>query len=277
MARLADSVPMRMMRRFTETEIMALAAALSFYTLLSLAPLILLTLWVTTSLLPSAQEEFFRQIALLAGPEAESTAQMIVENADRSPGAGSFAALAGTAMLLFGASIVFAQLQHALNLVFRAQKAELGGVAGFLRKRLIGMGVVFGLGFLVVVSMLAHALLQLVIDQLPVGVPFYSTLFAFGLYTVIFAVVYRVLPDRPVDWRMSFLGGVITAALFLAGRWGIALYLGNADMGSAYGPAGGLVVLLVWIYYCALVFLLGALITAMLDERRARVRPAQPW
>lgn len=268
---------MRLLRRFTETEIMALAAALSFYTLLSLAPLVLLTLWVTTALLPSAQEEFFRQIALLAGPEAESTAQMIVENAEQSPGAGSFAAIFGTLVLLFGASIVFAQLQHALNLVFRAQNAELGGLLGFLRKRLIGMGVVFGLGFLIVVSMLAHALLQLMIDQLPVGVPFYSTLFAFALYTLIFAVVYRVLPDRPVDWRMSFLGGVITAGMFLVGRWGIALYLGHAELGSAYGPAGGLVILLVWIYYCALVFLLGALFTAVLDERRSRVLPAQPW
>lgn len=265
--RLADTLPGRILARVGETQIMLLAAALSFYTLLSLAPLVLLLLWATTSLLPAAQEEFFKQVALLAGPEAESTARLIVDNASETPGAGSWAAAFGTAALLFGASVVFAQLQHALNLIFHSQRDALAGVLGFLRKRLIGVGIVFGLGFLVVVSMAAHALLQLIIDELPVGVPFYSTVFAFVLYTVVFTLVYRLLPDRPVGWRLCALGGASTALLFLLGRWGISLYLGHAAMGSAYGPAGGLVVLLVWIYYCAVVFFFGALVTAVLSER----------
>ena len=263
--------------RFGETYVLSISASISFYTLLSLAPLVLLLLWGTTFLLPAAKDEFFRQIEMLAGPEAESTAQLIVENAQSTPDTGSLAAILGILVLLFGASIVFAQLQQALNRIFRAENQALGGVLGFLRKRLIGMGGVFGLGFLIVVSMIAHALLQMVIDQLPGGATVYSTLIAFVLYGLVFGVVYHVLPDRPAGWKLSMAGGFITAALFLLGRWAIGLYLGHASLGSAYGPAGGLVVLLVWIYYSAIVFFTGALFTAMFDEMRKEGRAAQPW
>jgi len=275
--RLQDSFPARLARRFAETYILSIAASISFYTLLSLAPLVLLLMWGTTFLLPAAKEEFFKQVDMLAGPEAKNTAQMIVENASATPDTGSVAALLGGLVLLFGASIVFAQLQQALNRIFRAENEALGGMLGFLRKRLIGMGVVFGVGFLIVVSMIAHALLQLVIDELPGGTTVYSSLIAFVLYGLVFGIVYHVLPDRPAGWKLSMLGGFITAALFLVGRWAIGLYLGHAALGSAYGPAGGLVVLLVWIYYSAIVFFTGALMTAMFDEMRSQNRAAQPW
>jgi membrane protein len=277
LGRLQQSFPAQVASRFSDTYILSISASISFYTLLSLAPLVLLLLWGTTFLLPAAKDEFFRQIETLAGPEAKNTAQLIVENASATPDTGSVAALLGGLVLLFGASIVFAQLQQALNRIFRAENQGLGGVLGFLRKRLIGMGVVFGLGFLIVVSMIAHALLQLVIDQLPGGMGVYSVLIAFVLYGLVFGVVYHVLPDRPAGWKLSMLGGFITAALFLVGRWAIGLYLGHAALGSAYGPAGGLVVLLVWIYYSAIVFFTGGLLTAMFDERRKEGRAAQPW
>lgn len=275
--RLGHSFPARAARRFGDTYILSISASISFYTLLSLAPMVLLLLWVTTQLLPAAREEFFRQIAMLAGPEAEATAQLIVANAEATPDTGSLAAVIGIVVLLFGASIVFAQLQQALNRIFRAENQALGGLLGFLRKRLIGMGVVFGLGFLIVVSMVAHAFLQLFIDQLPGGAAVYSILIAFVLYGLVFGVVYHVLPDRPAGWKLSMAGGFITAGLFLVGRWAIGLYLGHAALGSAYGPAGGVVVLLVWIYYSAIVFFTGALLTAMFDEMRTQARAAQPW
>lgn len=275
--RLRNSFPARVAARFSDTYILSISASISFYTLLSLAPLVLLLLWGTTFLLPAAKDEFFKQIDMLAGPEAKNTAQMIVDNASATPDTGSMAAVLGGLVLLFGASIVFAQLQQALNRIFRAENQALGGVLGFLRKRLIGMGVVFGLGFLIVVSMIAHAVLQLVIDQLPGGTTVYSTLIAFVLYGLVFGTVYHVLPDRPAGWKLSMAGGFITAGLFLVGRWAIGLYLGHAALGSAYGPAGGLVVLLVWIYYSAIVFFSGALMTAMFDEMRKQGRAAQPW
>lgn len=268
---VSDSAPARFIRRFFEYEILALSAALSFYTLLSLAPLVMLLLWLTTTLYPTAQGEFFRQIGLLAGPQVESTARLIIANAERDPGTGSMAALLGTGALLAGASVVFGQLQVALNRVFHSDASRLGGRFAWLRKRLLSFGMVLGVGFLLVVSMAVQAALSLLMAWLPELLPVFAATVSFLLYSLVFALMYRWLPDRPVSRRRSLLGGALTAAMFMLGRWAIGLYLGQASLGSAYGPAGGLVVMLVWLYYCAVVFLAGALITAMLDEA-ARAR-----
>lgn len=269
--RLEQSWPGKFVQRFVDYDILALAAALSFYTLLSLAPLVLMMLWLSTALYPSAQEEFFRQIGLLAGNEVENTARLIVANAQHRPGTGSMAALLGTLALLVGASAVFGQLQAALNRVFRSDAKRLGGLAVWLRKRLLSFGMVISVGFLLVVSMAAQAALQLLIAYVPDLLPVFAAASSFLLYAAVFAAMYRWLPDRPVTRRRALFGGALTAAMFMLGRSAIGLYLGQASLGTAYGPAGGLVVMLVWMYYCAVVFLIGALITAMLDEH-ARVR-----
>jgi membrane protein len=264
--RVEQSWPARFLQRFFAYDILALAAALSFYTLLSLAPLVVMLLWLTTSLLPSAQEEFFRQIGLLVGPQVEETARLIVANAEQQPGTGSMAALFGTGALLFGASVVFGQLQAALNRVFRSDATRLGGLLAWLRKRLLSFGMAIAVGFLLVVSMAVQAALAVLMAWLPDLLPVFAAVFSFVLYALVFAGMYRLLPDRPVTRPRALIGGALTAALFMLGRWAIGLYLGQASLGSAYGPAGGLVVMLVWLYYCAVVFLVGALITAMLDE-----------
>lgn len=266
--RLEQSWPGKFMQRFIDYDILALAAALSFYTLISLAPLVLMLLWLTTTLLPSAQEEFFRQIGQLVGTQVESTARLVVENAEDRPSTGSFAAVLGLLALLVGASAVFGQLQSALNRVFRSDATRLPGVMAWLRKRLLSFGMVVSVGFLLVVSMAVQAVLQIVIAYIPDLFPIVAAAVSFLLYTLVFMAMYRLLPDRPVSVRRSLFGGALTAALFMAGRWAIGVYLGRATLGTAYGPAGGLVVMLVWMYYCAVVFLVGALITAMLDEHR---------
>ncbi|KGO99526.1 YihY/virulence factor BrkB family protein [Novilysobacter defluvii] len=256
-----------LVRRFLDHDILALAAALSFYTTLSLAPLVVLVLWVTTALYPAAQEEFFRQVGLLVGPQVEATTRLIVNNAEEQPGVGSFAAAVGTGALLFSASVVFAQLQTALNRVFHSGAEQLGGLWAWLRKRLLSLGIVLGIGFLLVVSMAVQAALALVTQWLPDLLPVVVAAFSFLLYTVVFAAMYRLLPDCPVSRQRALLGGALTAGMFMLGRWLIGLYLGQASLGSAYGPAGGLMVMLVWLYYCAVIFLVGALITALLEER----------
>ncbi|MGH8085474.1 MAG: YihY/virulence factor BrkB family protein [Lysobacter sp.] len=270
-ARLQQSWPGKFAQRFVDYDILALAAALSFYTLLSLAPLVLMLLWLTTTLYPTAQDEFFRQIGLLVGPQVEDTARLIVANAEQQPGTGSLAALLGTGALLLGASIVFGQLQAALNRVFRSDAKRLGGAMAWLRKRLLSFGMAIAVGFLLVVSMAVQAALAILMAWLPDLLPVFATVVSFLLYAAVFAAMYRLLPDRPVNRRRALIGGALTAGLFMLGRWAIGLYLGQASLGSAYGPAGGLVVMLVWMYYCAMVFLVGALITAMLDEH-ARVK-----
>src|SRR5690606_25590710 len=157
--------------------------------------------------------------------------------------------------------------QGALNLIFRTGGEKLGGIGAWLRKRVFSLGVVLALGFLLIVSMIATTALQLVFAQLPSLLPAVGYVTTLLLYSMAFAFLYHYLPDRRVDWRQAWLGGVITACLFALGRYLIGLYLAQAAPGSAYGSMGALVLLLMWMYYAALVFFAGALITAVIDER----------
>jgi membrane protein len=266
----SGTLPAEVIRRFAATDVMSMAAALSFYTMLSLAPLVTILLWLTTTVFTAAREEFFNQLGLLAGSQVEDTVRTVVENAERDPGAGSIAAIFGTVALLFGASVVFAQLQLSLNRIFESASVSETGVWAWLRKRLLSMGMVVTLGFLLVVSMVAQAGLEVVASQVPDILPVVLAGVSVVVYTLLFAAIYYWVPDRPVNGKRSLIGGLITAVMFLIGRALIGFYLGRAEMGTAYGPAGGLVVMLIWIYYSALVFFLGALATAVLDDRARR-------
>lgn len=275
--RLQESLPVALVKRFVEADLMTQAASLSFYTLLSLAPLLVLLLWLTASLYPPAQQSLVDQIGALAGEQAAVVAETIIRNADSQPDVGSLAGLASTGLLFVGATVVFAQLQGALNLIFRTGSEKLGGLGAWLRKRVFSLGVVLALGFLLIVSMIATTALQLVFARIPSLLPVVGYLTTLLLYALAFAFLYHYLPDRRVDWRQAVLGGVITSVLFALGRYLIGLYLAQAAPGSAYGSMGALVLLLLWMYYAALVFFAGALITAVIDERmhaRQRLRKA---
>lgn len=266
--RIQESTPVAVLHRFIETDLLARAAALSFYALISLAPLLLLLLWLTASLYPSAQDAFLAQVADLAGNGAREVAQTILENAKREPDVGSLAGAWGTLLLFVAATVVFAHLQATLNLIFATNADNLrGGLLAWLRKRVFSFGVVFALGFLLLVSMVLTTVVQVAFAHLPWLVPALGNAITLAVYVAAFTLLYRFLPDRPVHWRQALLGGVITASLFVLGRWLIGKYLMLAAPGSAYGSFGTLVILLVWIYYAALVFFIGALITAVIDER----------
>lgn len=265
--RLQQSLPAALVNRFVEADLMTQAASLSFYTLLSLAPMLVLLLWLTASLYPPAQQSLVEQIGALAGENAAAVAATVIRNADAQPDVGSLAGWWSTALLFVGATVVFAQLQAALNLIFRSGSGQLGGIGVWLRKRVFSLGVVLALGFLLIVSMIATTALQLVFSRLPSLLPAVGYVFTLLLYTVAFAFLYHYLPDRRVAWRQAFLGGAITAVLFALGRYLIGFYLAEAAPGSAYGSMGALVLLLVWMYYAAVVFFAGALITAVIDER----------
>ncbi len=270
LTRLRDSLPAHLVLRFFETDLLTHAAALSFYALLSLAPLLVLLLWVAASLYPDAQQELSRQIGALAGPGAREVVATVVTNAKRQPNVGSLAGIWGTLLLCVGATVVFARLQIALNLIFRSDARQLPGILAWLRKRVLSFGVVLSLGFLLIVSMAVATALQLFLARVPTLLPVLGTLLTLAIYALAFAFLYHYLPDRHVRWRQSLLGGAITAGLFVLGRWLIGLYLAQAAPGSAYGSMGALVLLLVWMYYAAAVFFLGALITAVIDERARR-------
>ncbi len=269
-ARLQDSLPADLVRRFFKTDLLTHAAALSFYTLLSLAPLLVVLLWITASLYPGAQQQLLHQVGLLAGSDARQVVETIIRNAQDQPSLGSLAGLWGTLLLFTGATVVFARLQIALNLVFRSNAQHLPGVLAWLRKRVLSFGVVLSLGFVLLVSMMLTTALQVFFARLPAIVPVLGNLLTFATYALAFAFLYHYLPDRHVRWRQALLGGVITAVLFILGRWLIGLYIAQATPGSAYGSMGALVLLLVWVYYAAAVFFMGALITAVIDERARR-------
>src|SRR5690606_16501349 len=228
-------------------------------------------------LYPPAQQSLVDQIGALAGEQAAVVAETIIRNADSQPDVGSLAGLASTGLLFVGATVVFAQLQGALNLIFRTGGDSLGGLGAWLRKRVFSLGVVLALGFLLIVSMIATTALQLVFARIPSLLPAVGYLTTLLLYALAFAFLCHYLPDRRVARRPALLGGAITAGLSALGRYLIGLYLARAAPGSAYGSMGALVLLLVWMYYAALVFFAGALVTAVIDERahaRRRLRQA---
>ena len=266
--RAQGHLAMAMLRRFIDAQLLVQSAALAFYAVLSLAPMLLLILWLATQLLPGAQEALLQQIGLLAGPEPERVARTIVANARVRPGSGSFTSLWGTLLLFIGATAVFAQLQDALNKIFRTDAARLPGMMAWLRKRVFSFGLVFGLGFLLLVSMTINTFLQLVFGQVQWMLPLMATLATWVIYAAGFAVMYHYLPDRRVGWRHALAGGGATALLFLLGRAAIGWYLERSDPGSAYGSAGAMILALVWIYYAGLVVFIGALATAVVEEHR---------
>lgn len=265
--RLQQSLPGALVRRFAEIEVMTQAASLSFYTLLSLAPLLVLLLWLTASLYPPAQQALINQIESLAGTSVAEVARTVIQNANSEPSIGSLAGVWSTALLFIGATVVFAQLQTALNLIFRTDAQQLDGILGWLKKRFFSVGVVLALGFMLIVSMIATTALQVVFVHLPSLLPALGYASTLVLYALGFAFLYHYLPDRRVKWRQAFIGGAITALLFALGRYAIGLYIANAAPGSAYGSMGALVIMLIWIYYASVVFFSGALITAVIDER----------
>ena len=275
LARLKGSLPVALARRFIELDILTHAASLAFYALLSLAPLLVLLLWLTASLYGSAQEAIVDQVGELAGREAASVADTVIANADQRPGIGSIAGLWSTLLLFVGATAVFARLQDALNLIFRTDAARLPGLRAWIRKRVLSFGVVLALGFLLLVATTVSTVLQLILAGMPSLLPVFGSLASMALYALSFALLYHFLPDRRVRWRQALFGGLITAGLFVLGRWAIGIYLASAAPGSAYGSMGAMVLLLVWMYYAAVVFFGGALITAVIDERARARRIAQ--
>ena len=265
--RLQQSLPYAIVQRFIEVDILTHAASLTFFALLSLAPLLVLLLWLTASLYAAAQQALLEQVQAIAGSGAGEVANTVLENARTEPDIGSLAGLWSTALLFFGATAVFARLQGTLNLVFHTSGEKVrGGLKAWLRKRVFSFGVVLALGFLLLVSAALTTALELWFAGSPT-LPVLGNLASLGLYALAFALMYHYLPDRRVRWQQAFLGGLLTALLFVVGRWGIGLYIAQAAPGSAYGSAGTLVVLLVWLYYAAVVFFVGAMITAVIDER----------
>jgi membrane protein len=265
-----------------EDNCLRLAASLAYYTALSLAPLVLLIVGVVGVVLDRQQvaTELTAQLESLMGPAGRELVNSILTTS--SPEGGTLATVIGLVTLFIGATAVFGELQTTMNLIWEVQPAPTNGVwAGiwaWLRERVFSLAIVFALAFLLLVSLLISAALagaaalfwgpeQTLLSRL------LELAVSLAVLTLGFALLFKYVPDAEVRWHDVWLGGVVTAVLFTLGKTAIGYYLGQASVGSAYGAAGSMVVLLVWVYYSALIVFFGAEFTQAWATQHGGVAP----
>ena len=261
-------------RDFGADDCMSSAAALSYYTVFSLPALLVLILMIVGSVMDPADVRggLARQIEALMGAGAATEVRSLLEQAER-PGGGLLPTLLGILAVLFGATGAVIQLQATLDRVWGVQ-VERGGIRGFLLKRVFSLAMILALAFFLLVSLLVSAALSAFGSRLEqFGIPAALLLalnfvVSFAVVTLIFAAMFKVLPDARTAWRDVWIGAGFTAALFMAGKFLIGFYLGKSNPGEAYGAAGSLALLLVWIYYSSIIVLFGAEFTETWAERR---------
>jgi membrane protein len=254
-----------------------LGAALAYYTVFSLAPLILVLLAVVGIVFRNdpagAWDRLTQQMSSFLDPSGVQVVQDIARTASK-PAASTLATIIGVALALFGASGMFGQLQDALNTIWGVKAKPGAAIWEYLRVRFLSFGMVAGVCFLLLVTLVVQALLKGFSEYLQTHLPGGAAL-AFTIYTVVdlslvvllFGMMFKLLPDVHVQWRDVWVGSVVTALLFLIGKWALGLYLGSGAAGSAYGAASSLVTLLIWIYYSSQILLFGAEFTQVYANR----------
>jgi membrane protein len=244
-----------------------LGAALAYYTMFSLAPLVIVLLGIFGLIYGSsdqARDKILEPLRSLVDPSAVKVIRDIAQNTAH-PDASILATSIGIVVALFGASGIFGQLQDALNAIWKVKAKPKSGIWGFIRARFLSFAMVGGICFLLLVSLAVEGLLQglrAYLEPILPGGQFLGLtvfhLFDLALITLLFAMIFRFLPDAKIAWRDVWTGAALTAVLFLTGKFLLGLYLAGGAAGSAYGAAGSLMTLLLWIFYSAQILLLGA-------------------
>ena len=259
-------------------------AALAYYTVLSLVPLLVVIIAMIGLIFgrEAAQGYILEQIGSLVGPQSAQAIKEMIQRASQ-PSTGIVATLVAAVTLLAGASGVFAQLQDSLNSLWGVEPKEGRGIWGVIRDRFISVGALLGTGFLLLVSLVLSAAIsafgkwfggwlpapEVVLQGLELVV-------SLAVVTGLFALIFKVLPDAKVAWSDVWIGAFLTSLLFTIGKFAIGLYLGKSDVGSAYGAAGSLVILLVWVYYSAQILLFGAEFTQVYANKLgSRIVPSE--
>jgi membrane protein len=245
----------------------SMGAALAYYTAFSLAPLLLIVIAIAGLVFgaEAARGEIFGQLNSLMGRDAAAAVEGMLTSVSK-PSEGVAATLVGAIFLLIGATSVFGELQDALDRIWRAPAREkAGGIWGLVRARLLSFGMIFGLAFLLMVSLVLSAGMAALgkwwgawFAEFEVVVQWVNAALSFVLTGAVFAFIYKFMPRVRVQWRDVWLGAGVTALLFTLGKTLIGLYIGKTGVASGFGAAGSLVVLLVWVYYSAQIFLMGA-------------------
>ncbi|MGC3987430.1 MAG: YihY/virulence factor BrkB family protein [Pseudorhodoferax sp.] len=263
----------------------SMGAAISYYTLFSLAPLLVLVIAVAGLAFgaEAVRGQISAQLSALMGPETAEAIEGMVESATVSD-AGIWASIASVAVLLVGATSVFSELQAALDRIWHVPESRKpSGVWGLLRARLFSLGLILGLAFLLMVSLAVSAGLAAFGSYIGTLLPgqelllqALNTVVAVSVTTVLFAMIFKLMPTARVAWRDVWVGAVVTALLFEVGKLLIGLYLGKSALSSSFAGAGALVVLLAWVYYAAQIFLLGAEFTKVYAYTHGSARDREP-
>jgi membrane protein len=258
----------------------SMGAALAYYTIFSIAPLLVIAIALAGFFFgnDAASGEIFAQLRGLIGDRGASTIEAAVASASQT-GHGTFAAIVGIVTLLLGATSVFGELQSDLDRIWDAKKPENAGIWGMLRLRLLSFGMVLGIGFLLLVSLLLSAALSALGHFWSGWFPGWEVLLqvinfvvSFAVITGLFAMIYKVLPSCNIGWHDVWIGAAVTSLLFSVGKLLIGLYLGKSSVASSFGAAGSLVIVLLWVYYSAQIFLLGAEFTKTFSYRHGTRR-----
>jgi len=252
---------------FSEHKVMKLSGALAYYMVFSMGPLLIVIISLCGLFLgrEAVEGKIYGVLEGFVGSDTASSLQDIIKNA--SVGDKSFVAVVvGGVILLIGATTVFAEIQDSINTIWGLKPKPKRGWLKYLQNRFLSFSVIVSLGFLLLVSLALTALVEALSAQLKdhfkdvAVVVFYiiNLALTLGISTLIFATIFKVLPDAKIKWRDVFAGAFVTAVLFMLGKFGISLYISKTQVGSTYGAAGSLVVLLVWIYYSSVILYLGA-------------------
>ena len=257
---------------FIEHNVLKLSAALAYYTIFSLPGLIIIVVWVSDIFYghEAVEGKVYGQIANLVGSDAAIQVQETIRNATLSS-EGSFATVVGLITLIIGATSVFGEIQDSINLIWRlkARPKKGRGWLKLITNRLLSFSIVISLGFLLLVSLVLNGIMDAFIDRLTrifpetqvVVVYIANLVITFIMTSFLFGLIFKVLPDARIEWRHVRAGAFTTALLFMGGKFLISYYLGHSKMSSAYGAAGSIIVILLWVYYSAIILYFGAAYT----------------
>jgi membrane protein len=261
-----------------------MAAAVAYYTLFSLAPLVVIAVAIAGAVFgeQAARGEIVSQFEHLVGRSGAEVIETVLDNLRKEP-AGGLASVISVLVLVVGASYAFAMIQESLNDIWEVQPRPETGLRSFIRKRLLTFSMVLGIGFLLLVSLLLNAALAALGTYLSGVLPgdemFWQVLnflVSFLVVTLLLAMILKILPDARIAWRDVWFGAALTAALFSIGQQALGIYLGRGAFTNAYGAAGSLVVLMAWVYYSALILFFGAEFTrAYAESHGSRVQPEE--
>ena len=259
----------------------SMGAALSYYTIFSLAPLLLIVMSVAGFVFgaEAARGELFGQLRGLMGADAAQSVQTLLASLDK-PVQGVGASVVGVALLVIGATSVFGELQNSLDRIWRAPlRKKNSGLWNLLRERLLSIGMILGLAFLLMGSLLAGAFVSAlgkwwapIFGGWEIVAQIANAAVGFILSTLVFAMIYKLMPRAQVRWRDVWIGAIVTSALFTMGKFLIGLYIGKSAVASGFGAAGSIAVILVWVYYSAQIFLIGAEFTWVYAQKFGSMR-----